>query len=167
MFSKATSKSLLIIDELGRGTSTTDGYAIAWAVLHQLVDIGALCLFATHYHGLTSDFEWNKSVSLNHMGYMKAEDDRSVVFLYQFKTGAAGNSYGLNVAQMAGIFPTVIDNASRIIDQAKQAGRFSTDTRIQTVVDLARCGDNDEELRNVLEETGYWKGDFKRLKREH
>jgi DNA mismatch repair ATPase MutS len=96
----ASSRSLLVLDELGRGTSTNDGYAIAWAVLRRLTEISALTLFATHYHGLCRDFQSNSSVELKHVSFVADKEQKDVVFLYQLKEGPAGGSYGLNVAQV-------------------------------------------------------------------
>jgi len=108
----ATEKSLVILDELGRGTSTFDGTAIAHATLTHLVDkIGCRALFATHYHSLTDDFKFNPKVSLQHMACQVHESSRDVTFLYQLTPGVCSKSYGLNVAGMAGVPLKIIDTA--------------------------------------------------------
>ncbi len=104
ILNNATPKSLLILDEIGRGTSTYDGLAIAWAVLEHIVKptpIGARTMFATHYHELTAleghvDGVVNYSVTV-------AEDGHEIVFLYKIKRGGADKSYGIHVAQIAGL----------------------------------------------------------------
>lgn len=150
----ATKNSLLIVDELGRGTSTNDGYAIAWAVVHYLSSLGALTLFATHYHGLATDFANTSGVTLNHLAFMKEEGARDVVFLYQFKEGASGESYGLNVAQIAGIPENVLDAAESVSKKSKTSGMFSTDTSIAVFEEVMNCKDK-QVCKKILLESGY------------
>lgn len=103
---QATRQSLVILDELGRGTSTFDGNAIAYAVTkHLTTAVKARTLFATHYHTLTEDFEADPGVALGHMSCLVDEDASSagaagakVTFLYTFAPGACPKSYGLNSA---------------------------------------------------------------------
>lgn len=117
----ATSSSLVVLDELGRGTSTFDGYAIAHAVLNYLSSkVGCRLLFATHYHPLTSEFASCDQVKLGYMAASVASSSQvesgmpSITFLYRLCSGACPKSYGLQVAQLAGI-PS---NALRVADQA-------------------------------------------------
>ena len=88
VLTQATFKSLAILDELGRGTSTFDGYSIAHAVLEYLVtDIRCRCLFATHYHMLLEDFSNREGVTSYHMSYEANERGDEVTFLYKFIQG--------------------------------------------------------------------------------
>ncbi|KAK1261814.1 DNA mismatch repair protein MSH7 [Acorus gramineus] len=113
----ATVDSLVLLDELGRGTSTFDGYAIAYAVFRHLVEkVRCRLLFATHYHPLTKEFTSHPNVSLQHMACaFKPKNVNSLngemepVFLYRLDPGACPESYGLQVAQMAGIPDNVVE----------------------------------------------------------
>jgi len=109
---EASERSLAIIDELGRGTSTYDGVAIAYAVLKYISEnIKCITLFATHYHLLIDEFKLYDNIE-NY--YMKCEFDESkeeVKFLYKFSKGNALNSYGITVAKMAGLPQEVIELA--------------------------------------------------------
>ncbi|KAK2645736.1 hypothetical protein Ddye_020931 [Dipteronia dyeriana] len=117
---KATKDSLVILDELGRGTSTFDGYAIAYAVFRHLVEkVNCRLLFATHYHPLTKEFASHPLVKLQHMACAfksnsknYSEGDQELVFLYRLTSGACPESYGLQVAVMAGIPEKVVQAAS-------------------------------------------------------
>jgi len=114
----ATENSLLVLDEVGRGTSTYDGLSIAWAVLeyiHNHPNLRAKTLFATHYHELTKLPEIlpkirNYNVAVNETG-------KQVVFLHKIIEGGADKSYGIHVAQLAGIPPAVIQRANYILDK--------------------------------------------------
>ena len=109
----ATFKSLAIVDELGRGTSTFDGYALAHAVLtHLLEKIKCRALYSTHYHMLLDDFRERPGVKLYHMA-CRVKDENEVMFLYRFEKGECPRSFGMNVARMAGIPKEVIKNASK------------------------------------------------------
>ncbi|XP_069702294.1 DNA mismatch repair protein Msh6 isoform X2 [Periplaneta americana] len=105
----ATKHSLVLVDELGRGTSTYDGTAIAAAVVQELGNLGCRTLFSTHYHTLVEDFKHSPLVKLGHMACMvenENEDDPSeetVTFLYKFASGACPKSYGFNAARLAGV----------------------------------------------------------------
>jgi DNA mismatch repair protein MSH6 len=113
----ATPSSLIILDELGRGTSTFDGAAIAFAVMKFLCqDTQARTMFSTHYHSLVESFMNDPNVSLGHMGCIvsKATDGSdidTVTFLYQLKEGTCDRSYGLNVARLAHLPEAVIQDA--------------------------------------------------------
>ncbi|KAM3713937.1 hypothetical protein ACJW31_01G294000 [Castanea mollissima] len=117
----ATQDSLVILDELGRGTSTFDGYAIAYAVFRHLIEkVNCRLLFATHYHPLTKEFASHPHVTLQHMACAfksKSEcysrSDQELVFLYRLTSGACPESYGLQVAMMAGISEKVVEVASK------------------------------------------------------
>ncbi|CAA20855.1 MutS protein homolog [Schizosaccharomyces pombe] len=115
-------KSLVILDELGRGTSTYDGHAIAYAVLHHLVsNIGCLGFFSTHYQSLCVDFMHHRQVRLMQMAAAVDEKIRRVTFLYKLEDGICPKSYGMNVASMAGLPEKVIDAAEEKASELEQA----------------------------------------------
>ncbi|KAL6848057.1 hypothetical protein ACP4OV_022185 [Aristida adscensionis] len=118
----ATEDSLVLLDELGRGTSTFDGYAIAYAVFRHLVErVGCRLLFATHYHPLAKEFASHPHVSLQHMACMfkprsggthDGNGVKELTFLYRLTSGACPESYGLQVATMAGLPKSIVEKAS-------------------------------------------------------
>lgn len=114
----ATSKSLLILDEIGRGTSTFDGLSIAWAVIEHISNrkiLGAKTLFATHYHELT-ELE-GKIRNVNNYCIAVKEKGDDIVFLRKIIKGGADKSYGIQVARLAGVPDMVIDRAKEIVEQ--------------------------------------------------
>ncbi|KFK39755.1 hypothetical protein AALP_AA3G283400 [Arabis alpina] len=126
----ATQDSLVILDELGRGTSTFDGYAIAYSVFRYLVEkVQCRMLFATHYHPLTKEFSSHPRVTLQHMacafrsrpGQEPRGCDQDLVFLYRLTKGACPESYGLQVALMAGIPNQVVETASGAAQAMKRS----------------------------------------------
>jgi DNA mismatch repair protein MutS len=116
----ATEKSLVLLDEIGRGTSTFDGLSLAWAVAKQLIEKNkALTLFATHYFELTrivDDFKQAANVHLDAIEH-GVGDNKSIVFLHKVEAGAAHMSYGIQVAQLAGIPKSVVSEAKRKLKQ--------------------------------------------------
>ncbi|RHZ76117.1 hypothetical protein Glove_203g51 [Diversispora epigaea] len=122
---EATPRSMVILDELGRGTSTFDGYAIAYSVLHYLAThIGCLGLFSTHYGMLTQEFSKNPNIALKHMSCEIDQDRKEVTFLYKLVPGVCPKSYGMNVANMAGIPRQIIDRAEMIATKFEQTSRL-------------------------------------------
>lgn len=114
----ATAKSLLILDEIGRGTSTFDGLSIAWAVVEHISNpklLGAKTLFATHYHELT-ELE-GKLDSVNNYCIAVKENGDDIVFLRKIVKGGADRSYGIQVAKLAGLPDSVIERAKEIAEQ--------------------------------------------------
>jgi DNA mismatch repair protein MutS len=110
----ATSRSLVILDEIGRGTSTYDGLSLAWAVVEHLHDaVGCRTLFATHYHELTQLAE--RLTGLANFNVAVREWHGEVIFLHQIIAGAADKSYGIHVAQMAGVPRQVNERAKEIL----------------------------------------------------
>ncbi|KAM5536095.1 hypothetical protein V8D89_010194 [Ganoderma adspersum] len=108
----ATPKSFVILDELGRGTSTYDGMAIAGAVLHQLATHTlSLSFFATHYGSLTDDYAYHPNVRNMHMETLVDDEKRELVFLYKLVDGVAGSSFGTHVANLAGVPLEVVERA--------------------------------------------------------
>ena len=114
----ATNKSLLILDEIGRGTSTFDGLSIAWAVVEHISNkrlLGAKTLFATHYHELT-ELE-GKIESVNNYCIAVKEKGDDIVFLRKIVKGGADKSYGIQVAKLAGVPESVISRAKEIVNE--------------------------------------------------
>jgi DNA mismatch repair protein MutS len=112
----ATEKSLVLLDEIGRGTSTFDGLSLAWAVAKQLLDKNhSLTLFATHYFELTRIVDDYKQAANVHLD--AAEHGKGIVFLHKVEEGAANQSYGIQVAQLAGIPKSVVASAKRKLTQ--------------------------------------------------
>ncbi len=125
----ATAKSLLILDEIGRGTSTFDGLSIAWAVVEYISDsklLGAKTLFATHYHELT-ELE-GKIEHVNNYCIAVKEKGDDIVFLRKIVKGGADKSYGIQVAKLAGVPDLVINRAKEIVEELAEGditGRVS------------------------------------------
>ncbi len=116
----ATSRSLLILDEIGRGTSTYDGLSIAWSVIEYLADreiLGCRTLFATHYHELTDLADKVFGVFNCHVAVREEAD--SVVFLHQIRSGGTDESYGIEVARLAGIPDVVVERANELLLQLR------------------------------------------------
>ena len=165
----ATSRSLLILDEIGRGTSTFDGLAIAWAVIEHISDTklcGAKTLFATHYHELT-ELEGKISGVNNYCIAVKEKGD-DIVFLRKIVKGGADKSYGIQVAKLAGVPDSVIRRAKELVEELSDADitaavkdLTSSSKKKQKIVydqvDMAQMSlfdtvqDNDivEEIRNL------------------
>jgi len=117
----ATKRSLLILDEIGRGTSTYDGLAIAWSVIEHVADrklIGAKTLFATHYHELT-ELEGKLAGVCNYCIAVKEQGD-TIAFLRKIIRGGADKSYGIQVARLAGVPESVLRRAQELVDELAQ-----------------------------------------------
>ncbi len=116
----ATSRSLVLLDEMGRGTATYDGLSLAWATVEHLHDrIGARTLFATHYHELTMLEDRLKR--LKNLRVTVKESGGGIVFLHTVETGAASKSYGIEVARLAGIPGGVIARAREVLKVHERA----------------------------------------------
>jgi DNA mismatch repair protein MutS len=124
ILAQATPRSLVILDEIGRGTSTYDGLAIAWAVVEAMHD-QAKCrtLFATHYHELTRLAGRLDALSLHHVRAREWKGD--LVLLHEVAEGAADRSYGIAVAKLAGLPPAVVARAKAVLAKL-EAGRDAT-----------------------------------------
>ena len=123
----ATAKSLLILDEIGRGTSTFDGLSIAWAVIEHISNtklLGAKTLFATHYHELT-ELE-GKIPGVNNYCIAVKERGDDIVFLRKIVKGGADKSYGIQVAKIAGVPDSVLDRAKELVDELVHTDITST-----------------------------------------
>jgi len=118
----ATPQSLILLDEMGRGTSTFDGLALAWATLEYLQKhIGARSLFATHYHELTMLAE--EFPRLKNLHVEVKEATQGIVFLHRIEQGPANRSYGVDVARLAGLPPPVIQRARQVLKQHERSER--------------------------------------------
>ena len=117
----ATARSLILLDEIGRGTSTFDGLSIAWSVaeyIHNSPEHSAKTLFATHYHELTELAE-NLPGAKNYQ-VLATEKDGDVVFLHKLKKGKASKSYGIAVAKLAGLPQKVIERAKDVLEKLEK-----------------------------------------------
>lgn len=122
----ATANSLILLDEIGRGTSTFDGLSLAWAISEAVAKLGALCLFATHYFELTELAQQHNNCFNAHVSAMQHEEQ--VVFLHKVEAGAANQSYGIAVAALAGMPKSVLDSAKRHLTQLEQQSVLIDDT---------------------------------------
>ncbi len=130
ILNNATEKSLVIMDEIGRGTSTFDGLSIAWAVaeyLHDLNSRGVKTLFATHYHELTQLSQTKPRVKNLNIAVKEWNDE--IIFLRKLVQGGTNRSYGIQVARLAGIPHPVIDRAKRILYKIEQGDYNSSGSR--------------------------------------
>jgi DNA mismatch repair protein MutS len=147
----ATRRSLVVLDEIGRGTSTYDGLAIARAVVEQLHNssrLGCRTLFATHYHELTELEKILPRVRNERLDVLEEGD--SVVFLHRVVSGGADRSYGIHVAQLAGMPRAVVRRAREILTELEQGpsgGKAETSRRRKA---MARAPDADLPLQLTL-----------------
>ena len=115
----ADAQSLVLLDEIGRGTSTFDGLSLAWACAKYIAEtVGALTLFATHYFELTALHEQLPATSNVHLTARKYED--RIIFMYSVSEGPASQSYGLQVARLAGVPAEVIEEAQQKLRQLEE-----------------------------------------------
>ena len=145
----ATKDSLLILDEIGRGTSTFDGLSIAWAVVEYISKpkiLGAKTLFATHYHELT-ELEGKLSNVNNYCIAVKEQGD-DIIFLRKIIRGGADKSYGIQVAKLAGVPDPVISRAKELVEELSNADITYRVKEIET------AGDKIENAGNQTEPTG-------------
>jgi DNA mismatch repair protein MutS len=151
----ATPRSLVIYDEIGRGTSTYDGMAIARAVLEYTANknkLGAKCIFATHYHELT-ELEGKVDGVKNCRIAVKKRGDE-IIFLRKIVAGAADESYGIEVAKLAGVEQEVIDCAKRVLKETiASAGKRPANEAEQAVEQLSLLDDNSAAIINELKRT--------------
>jgi DNA mismatch repair protein MutS len=148
----ATEQSLVLMDEIGRGTSTFDGMALAAAIARELVEKNrSLTLFATHYFELTQLAEQHPDVANVHVA--AAEAAGKVVFLHEVRDGPANQSYGLAVAQLAGVSPAVIRRARSLLAQLEERAlgtRPQLDLFVATPETPAPTVAPEDPLRNRL-----------------
>jgi DNA mismatch repair protein MutS len=122
-----TDKSLVILDEIGRGTSTYDGLSLAWALAEHLKDTKVRCLFATHFHELTALADEHEGVRNYNVAVKEWKDE--VIFLHKIVPGSADDSYGIYVAKLAGIPAKVIARAKHILTQLELKNDLKEDLK--------------------------------------
>ncbi len=147
----ATKKSLLILDEIGRGTSTFDGMSIAKSVLEYVVNkksLGAKVLFATHYHELTSMEQELSGVRNYNIAVKKRGDD--ITFLRRIVKGGADRSYGIEVAKLSGIPNSVIERAKEILKQTESEGVITYKTTDSPEMQISLETQNAEDIYKEL-----------------
>ena len=119
ILNKATEKSLVLLDEIGRGTSTFDGLSIAWSVSEFLAkNIKSRSIFATHYHELNQISEFNENVE--NFQVLVKHDKNSLTFLHKVAKGGSIKSYGIEAARLAGVPKEVINNARKILSDLEE-----------------------------------------------
>ncbi|HHX38181.1 MAG TPA: DNA mismatch repair protein MutS, partial [Clostridiaceae bacterium] len=121
---EATPRSLLILDEIGRGTSTFDGLAIAWAVMEAISDpqrLGCRTLFATHYHELTDLEDTVQGLKNYHVAVERQKHD--ITFLHRIESGATDDSFGVEVAKLAGVPMPVVERARELLQTLEASGK--------------------------------------------
>ncbi|KAF9876970.1 hypothetical protein CkaCkLH20_05816 [Colletotrichum karsti] len=135
ILSEATPRSLVILDELGRGTSSYDGVAVAQAVLHHVAThVGCVGFFATHYHSLATEFESHPEIVPRRMQIHVDEEERRVTFLYKLEEGIAEGSFGMHCAAMCGI-------SDRVIERAEVAAKeWEHTSRLKESLEKAKSG---------------------------
>ncbi|HYF82905.1 MAG TPA: DNA mismatch repair protein MutS [Clostridia bacterium] len=150
IINNATSKSLVILDEIGRGTSTFDGLSIAWSVVEFITDkgkLGAKTLFATHYHELT-ELE-DKIDGVKNYCVMVEEKGRDIVFLRKIARGGASGSYGIHVARLAGIPEPILERSSEILSILEKSEKNNqTDIYVRHKRKKPYINDNEPNLFN-------------------
>ncbi|KAI1638358.1 muts domain V [Biscogniauxia mediterranea] len=135
ILSEATPRSLVILDELGRGTSSYDGVAVAQAVLHHVAThIGCVGFFATHYHSLATEFENHPEIRAKRMQIQVDDKQRRITFLYKLEDGVAEGSFGMHCAAMCGI-------SNRVIERAEVAAKeWEHTSRLKDSLERAKEG---------------------------
>ncbi|MCR5802972.1 MAG: DNA mismatch repair protein MutS [Clostridia bacterium] len=131
ILNNASRKSLLLLDEVGRGTSTYDGLSIAWAVIEYIIDpniLYARTIFATHYHELNQLTKLNQGVFNCHVDVKEKED--GVVFLHKIVSGGTSDSYGIEVARLAGIPDDVLRRSKAILSELERIGNFKVNANV-------------------------------------
>jgi DNA mismatch repair protein MutS len=142
----ASDKSLIILDEIGRGTSTYDGVAIAWAVAEHIAEkIKAKTMFATHYHILNDLAKQMKGVKNYNIAVQEEKD--KIIFLRKILEGGTDKSYGVHVAKLAGMPKEVIEKSKTIQFKLEQEDKISEKIIIET-----RKIEQKDDLRNEIEE---------------
>jgi len=153
----ATERSLILLDEVGRGTSTFDGISIAWAVAERLHDMPGRprTLFATHYHELT-DLARTKE-RIRNFNFSVKEWQGDVIFLRNLVEGAASHSYGIHVGRLAGLPPAVIERAKEILQnlesgeaEGKRADTEKSGAQVDEPVQMALFGSLERKLTEEL-----------------
>lgn len=150
-FRRGSEKSLVIMDELGRGTSTQDGSALALAVLQALTDkVKPRTVFTTHYHMILSDIRDLKGVYMTHMDSILNKSDKTVTFLYKLISGECPRSYGLNVARLAGIPESILSIAETKAEEVENGQKLVQITGLLKKLKIAGISDPIPYLEEYL-----------------
>jgi DNA mismatch repair protein MutS len=148
----ATPQSLILLDEMGRGTSTFDGLALAWSTLEYLQrNIGARALFATHYHELT--LLADEFPRLKNLHVVVREAPQGIVFLHRIEQGPANRSYGIDVARLAGLPPAVIQRARQVLVQHERSERHNVAVETEPSLQLTMFTPLSQRILDRLAET--------------
>lgn len=147
----ATERSLILLDEMGRGTATFDGLSLAWATLEYLhSQIGARTLFATHYHELTMLAE-----QLEHLKNLRVsvkETPQGIIFLHAIEPGPASKSYGIEVARLAGLPQQVIQRARKVLKQHERSERYNVAAETEAPLQLTMFTPLSQRILDRLQE---------------
>ncbi|MBT9330152.1 DNA mismatch repair protein MutS [Paracidobacterium acidisoli] len=148
----ATAQSLILLDEMGRGTSTFDGLALAWATLEYLQEkVGARALFATHYHELTLLAE--QLPKLKNLRVAVKESAQGIVFLHRIEEGPANKSYGIDVARLAGLPAGVIQRARQVLKQHERSERHNVAVETEPSLQMTMFTPLSQRILDRLNET--------------
>jgi DNA mismatch repair protein MutS len=148
----ATAQSLILLDEMGRGTATFDGLSLAWATLEYLhAQVGARTLFATHYHELTLLAE--QLPGLKNLRVAVKETPKGIVFLHAIEPGAANKSYGIEVAKLAGLPLSVIERARQVLLQHEQSEKRNVAQEMDAPLQLTMFTPLSQRILDRLEQT--------------
>ncbi|HEY1499074.1 MAG TPA: DNA mismatch repair protein MutS [Acidobacteriaceae bacterium] len=148
----ATPQSLILLDEMGRGTSTFDGLALAWSTLEYLQrNIGARALFATHYHELT--LLADEFPRLKNLHVVVREAPQGIVFLHRIEQGPANRSYGIDVARLAGLPPAVIQRARQVLKQHERSERHNVAVETEPALQLTMFTPLSQRILDRLAQT--------------
>jgi DNA mismatch repair protein MutS len=148
----ATPQSLVLLDEMGRGTATFDGLSLAWATLEHLHGlIGARTLFATHYHELTLLAE--QLPRLKNLRVAVKETPQGIVFLHAIEPGAASKSYGIEVARLAGLPAKVVSRARQVLRQHERSERTNVAAELDAPAQLTIFTPLSQRVIDRLDET--------------
>ncbi|HBZ01388.1 MAG TPA: DNA mismatch repair protein MutS, partial [candidate division Zixibacteria bacterium] len=150
----ASDRSLILLDELGRGTSTYDGLSIAWSLVEYLSNVRgkqARTLFATHYHELIELGEDGRGVFNLQVGVKQWQD--SIVFLYKILPGGCDDSYGIQVARLAGLPERLLDRAREILSRLESediAGKGKSPNRSNSAFQISLFSPEEDKLKRFL-----------------
>lgn len=148
----ATDQSLILLDEMGRGTATFDGLSLAWATLEHIhAKIGARTLFATHYHELTLLAE--QLPRLKNLRVAVKETPQGIVFLHAIESGPANKSYGIEVAKLAGLPPQVLQRARQVLKQHERSERHNVAVETEAPMQLTIFTPLSQRVIDRLEQT--------------
>jgi DNA mismatch repair protein MutS len=153
ILNNATTKSLILLDELGRGTSTFDGISIAWAItefIHENPDVAAKTLFATHYHELNEMSELFPRIK-NYKVEVREYDDK-VIFLHKVNPGSADHSYGIQVAQMAGLPLFVTNRAKEVLQNLESKELTPYEVKKEKLKKMQSATDNQISLFEIKDD---------------